>query len=243
MQPVNRSHEQLAQAGALERQIQPDQPKRRRMHSENGRPGAEWPHHFIVPHIYNPEVPLMTGALAGDGTDGVRIDRRHRDTDHLKVRGRKTPVQKRFQITASPISRIGIAQRGGFTKQENAIGVGGLHCVHHHRSRTARLVWRKEFPTKPGVLNKHRPTADLSFQKNWSESRSRQDASPLRRPKALRAQRQASRCETTSLASANSDPPTRKPLRDQRKSMAHAAKPESAPETSGDSFLISTPEA
>jgi hypothetical protein len=152
-------HDPLAGARSLEGEVPADELQRRRLLAENGR-GAERADHLVVPHVNDPQVAVMSRALAGDGQDRMRVDRGHRDADDLEPGLRKPFAQERLEVTSHAKRRPRIAQRGGFAEDEDAKRARGFLRVHDHRRRAARGFRRKKPETELVVLDEDFPAAD-----------------------------------------------------------------------------------
>ena len=63
-----------------------------------GRP--ERTHHFVIPHVDDPEVACMAGAFPGYRKDGVRVDRGDTGVDDFELRLREAFGQQHFQVMA-----------------------------------------------------------------------------------------------------------------------------------------------
>src|SRR5262245_45574002 len=83
----------------------------------------------------------------------MRVNRRHSDADHFKIRAGKSFAQKNLEITACAERGIGITLRSRFAKEKNAIGVRRLFGGHAQCKRGARDCWWKESESKAVVGN------------------------------------------------------------------------------------------
>lgn len=134
----------------------------------------------------------MPGALLGDGQDGMRVNRGHRDTNHLEPHARKAFLQQHLEIAPRSVSRPRIAQGGGFPQHENPAGVGRLHCLHHHRRRAAREPGREKPQPKSVVLDQAVFGADADgFEETGRKTITRQSQAQFQAAKHQQQRNQA----------------------------------------------------
>src|SRR5260221_87669 len=82
--PWARAKSELNRANTLTARAEPHQSAWGRLGSEHGR-GAKGTHHFVVPHVNNPGVRLITRAFPGHGQERVGVDGGHGDTDDFEI--------------------------------------------------------------------------------------------------------------------------------------------------------------
>lgn len=86
-------------------------------------PGGDEPHHLVVPQVDNQEIPILVCAVAGDGQDDVRVDRRHGRVDDLELGAGVLLLQHRLKHSPETKRRLGRPHGGRASQYEDAVGV------------------------------------------------------------------------------------------------------------------------
>ncbi len=155
-------HQQLARARFLNRQAHTHKRQGRRLRPKNRR-RSKRPHHFIIAHIHNPQVPFPARALAGNRHDDMRVDRGDSQIDDFKLLFRIFFPQQDLQITSRSKRRFRVAHRGRFAEDKNAVGARRFFWFHPKRRRRAGHFRWKEFQRKLVVIHEEIPPANFDL--------------------------------------------------------------------------------
>ena len=120
---------ELPHPGGLEGQNGSDQAETGRLFPEDsGCPVRT--DHFVVAHVYDPQIPVVPGAFPGDGEKHMGVDRGHRHADHLEFGLRIPDLEQSLQIAAHPEGWIRVPIGGGFAEEENPVSPRRLRHGH-----------------------------------------------------------------------------------------------------------------
>ena len=119
------------------------------------RAGAKRSDHFIVAHVNYPNIGTRGGAITGNGENDVGINGGHRRIHDLEVRAGMAQFQHGLQHSRQPETRLRIAQRGRFAKNDNANGVGAFDLGKANGFRYSGHGRTEKAPAKPVVLNQN----------------------------------------------------------------------------------------
>ena len=124
---------------------------------------------------------METRAFARNRQQSVGIDRRHGGADDLETGVRVACVQENLQVTAETKGGLRIAERGRFSKNENAAGGRCLLRLHDDRHRAAGDFRWKESKAELVVLHNDGPALNFpSCGKSWLDSQIPPGGAPVR---------------------------------------------------------------